>query len=122
MSCKGADNYPPVENAFDAGRQFIDAVFKGNFRRAGMLILDDRQNSDLLKSKLQKAYNEKSSAEKAEISQSSIKILSAEEAVKDSLVFIHLINSYDQQPLTLKVIKQDGTWVIDLKYTFSGNL
>ena len=121
-ACSSSENYPPVENPLDAGRQFIDAVFKGNFKRASMLLLEDNTNSELLKVKIEDNFRQRSSADKNELSQSSITILSNEELVKDSLSIIRFINSYDQKPAVLKVVKQNGTWVIDLKYTFSGNM
>ncbi|MEO7310288.1 MAG: hypothetical protein ABIX01_07830 [Chitinophagaceae bacterium] len=121
-ACSSSDNYPPVENSLDAGRQFIDAVFKGNFKRAGMLLLDDAKNEQLLKEKMEDAFHNRSSEDRNELKQSSITILATEDVVKDSITIINFMNSYDHKPAVLKVVKQNGNWVIDLKYTFSGNL
>lgn len=121
-ACSNSENYPPVENPLDAGRQFIEAVFKGNFKRAGMLILDDAENKKLLKEKMEDDFYNRSSQDRNELKQSSITILTNEDVVKDSLTIINFINSYDQKPAVLKVVRQNGNWLIDLKYTFSGNL
>ncbi len=121
-ACSNSENYPPVENPLDAGRQFIEAVFKGNFKRAGMLILDDAENKKLLKEKMEDDFYNRSSQDRNELKQSSITILTNEDVVKDSLTIINFINSYDQKPAVLKVIKKNGNWLVDLKYTFSGNL
>ena len=121
-ACNNSENYPPVENPLDAGRQFIEAVFKGNFKRAGMLILDDAENKKLLKEKMEDDFYNRSSQDRNELKQSSITIFTNEDVIKDSLTIINFINSYDQKPAVLKVIKKNGNWVVDLKYTFSGNL
>jgi len=121
-SCSSEENYPPVENSLDAGRQFIDAVYKGNFKRAGMLMLDEPKNKQLLKDRLEDDFHKRSSQDRNELKQSSITILTSEEVVKDSVTIINFINTYDNKPAVLKVIKQNGSWLIDLKYTFSGNL
>ncbi|MES2774923.1 MAG: hypothetical protein V4722_12100 [Bacteroidota bacterium] len=121
-ACDNSDNYPPVESPLDAGRQFIEAVFKGNFKRAGMLMLDDAKNKQLLKEKMEDPFHKRSSQDRNELKQSSITILTNEEVIKDSITIINFINSYDHKPAVLKVIRQNQSWVIDLKYTFSGNL
>jgi len=120
-SCSG-DNYPPVENPLDAGRQFIEAVFKGNFKRAAMLVVDDTKNKQLLKEKMEDDFYKRSSSDRNELKQSSITILSKEEVLKDSITIINFINSYNNKPAVLKVVQKNGAWLIDLKYTFSGNL
>jgi len=121
-ACSSSDNYPPVENALDAGRQFIDAIFKGNFKRAEMLLLDDGKNQALLKTNMEDAFHKRTSADRNELAQSSITILANEDVVRDSMTIINFINSYDHKPAVLKVVKHNGTWLVDLKYTFSGNL
>jgi hypothetical protein len=121
-ACSSEENYPPVENSLDAGRQFIESVFKGNFKRAGMLLLDEPKNKQLLKEKMEDDFYKRTSQDRNELKQSSITILTTEEVVKDSVTIIRFINSYDSKPAILKVVKQNGNWLIDLKYTFSGNL
>lgn len=122
FSCNSSDNYLTVENALDAGRQFIDAVFKGDFKRADMLLLSDPKNKQLLKEKIEADFYKRSSMDKEELKQSSITVLNNEEVIKDSINIIKFINTYDNKPAVLKVVKQNKSWVIDLKYTFSGNL
>ncbi len=121
-SCSSSNNYPPVENPLDAGRQFIEAVFKGNFKRASMLLVNDAQNKKLLEEKMEEPFFNRSSKDRNELKQSSITILTNENVIKDSLTIINFINSYDQKPAVLKVVKQNGSWLVDLKYTFTGNL
>ena len=35
---------------------------------------------------------------------------------------IYYSNSFDQQPLKIKVVKQAEKWLVDFKYTFNPNL
>lgn len=35
---------------------------------------------------------------------------------------IYYSNSFDQQPLKVKVVKQSEKWLVDFKYTFNPNL
>ena len=114
-------SYMPPENALDAGRQFADAVYKGNFKRAADLIAPDDQNKNLLTQKLEEPYHQRTSADRNVLSQASLQILEIDNQAKDSVTFIHFVNAYDNKPAILKVIKINDGWRVDLKYTFSSN-
>ena len=120
QSCS-APTYPPVENPLDAGRQFAEAVFKGNFERAGQLIVPDAENKRLLRQRLEDVYHQRNSADRNQMAQASLQIQNVEDVVKDSMILIRLINAYDGKPAVLKVIKNNNNWLVDLKHTFSGN-
>jgi hypothetical protein len=119
ISC-GTPNYPPVENPLDAGRQFAEAIFKGNFERASQLIVPDEQNKNLLRQRLEEVYHQRNSTDRNQMSQESLKIQHVENLVKDSVMIIHFINAYDGKPAVLKVVKNNDSWLVDLKYTFAG--
>jgi hypothetical protein len=42
--------------------------------------------------------------------------------INDSTTIINYSNSYMKKPMEIKVVRNAGVWVIDFKYTFSGNL
>lgn len=113
----GGDIYPPVESPLDAGRQFIDAIYKGNFKRANQLMLDDDQNKNLLRTKLEDDYHNRASTDRNNLGLSSINITNVKNA-GDSVTVINFINNYTNRPGTLKVTNQNGSWLVDLKYTF----
>lgn len=116
-SC-GGDIYPPVENPLDAGRQFIDAIYKGNFKRADLLMLNDDQNKSLLRTKLEDDYHARNSTNRNNLGLSSINISNVKNW-GDSATIITFLNNYNNKPASLKVIKQNGgSWLVDLKYTF----
>ncbi len=112
--------YPPAENAFDAGREFIDGCLKGDFNKASFYMLPNATNNNLLDS-IQKEYNAKSTMLKQQYKSASI-IIDQEETVSDSVHIIYYKNSYDNIAHKLKVIKNNDNWLVDLKYTFNGNL
>jgi hypothetical protein len=112
--------YPPAENAFDAGREFIDACLKGDFNKASFYMLQNGTNINILDS-IQKEYNAKSSTLQQQYKSASI-IIGQEETVSDSIHIIYYKNSYDKIAHKLKVVKSNDNWLVDFKYTFNGNL
>lgn len=114
------NEYPKAENAFDAGREFIDASLKGNFDKAGFYMLHNDANEQQL-DKLQAIYRGKSSDEKEQYRQASINILE-QDIVSDSVAIINYKNSFDNIARKVKVLKTKDGWLVDLSYTFDGNL
>lgn len=115
------DEYHAPENALDAGREFIQQSLKGNFKTAGKYMLPDDDNKFLLE-KVSKEFNNKSEQEKTSFSKASINISEINDVVPDSVTIINFSNSFTKLPQKVKVVKYNGNWVVDFKYTFSGNL
>jgi len=120
LSCSGNKEYPRAENAFDAGREFIDGCLKGDFDKASFYMLKDEDNKARLL-KLQADYKFKSKSDKQQYHDASINILDDEE-VDDHTHIINYKNSYDHIARKVKVILQGNDWLVDFKYTFNGNL
>lgn len=118
IACNNAQ-YSPPESALDAGSQFINAIFKGDFKYAHKLILADEANKKFLK-KLEDDYFNRSNDDKEHLRHSSIHVKSVDNISNDTTI-INFTNSYDNKPTIIKIIKQNNSWKIDLKYTFSGN-
>ena len=113
-------NYPPATTALESGREFIDACLKGDFKKASFYMTDDStNNSELLK--LKRDYNTKGQEEKHAYSTASI-IIMEDAPVNDSIHIINYKNSYDNIGRKVKVTNSNGKWLVDLKYTFNGNL
>ena len=115
------ESYETPDNALDSGRQFIESIFKGNFKRARQLMLPDADNQKLLDEKLANDFRNREPLERDRLRNASIVINEIDNA-NDSVTVINFKNSYDDRPAVLKVIKRNGQWLTDLKYTFSGNL
>lgn len=114
------NGYPEAQDGLDCGRQFIGAIFNGNFKRARQLTLPDETNLKILENKLEKDFSNRSSLDKERLSQASI-VINEVSPVNDSVVIINFLNSYDSLPTILKVVKWQGQWLTDLKYTYNGN-
>ncbi len=114
------DNYPKAENSFDAGREFIDACLKGDFKKANFYMLQGAVNTERLTA-LEKDYKTKSSTDRMQYGSASIVVLN-DETISDTLHIIHYRNSFDQVARKVKVIQKEGNWLVDFKYTFNGNL
>ncbi|MCM5528857.1 DUF4878 domain-containing protein [Parasegetibacter sp. NRK P23] len=121
LACNSHDDAPKnAENALDAGREFVRASLDGNYKKAAFFLLEDSTNQNLL-TRWEESYRNLSSDDREAFRRASITI-NSEEEVSDSVSIINFSNSYKKKPQVLKVIKRDGTWKVDFKYTFSGNL
>jgi len=118
--CGNNNDYPKADDALGAGREFIDGCLKGDFKRAAFyMVADEENNRELLKLKNQ--YKEKSQEQQNNFYNSSI-ILNEDAAVSDTVHVINYMNSYDKIGRKVKVVLRNKTWLVDLKYTFNGNL
>lgn len=121
FSCSNKeDEYHQPENALDAGREFIQQSLKGKFITAGKYMLQDKENQYWL-SKWSGQFNKISEQEKAAYNKASINISEVNDVIPDSVTIISFSNSFKKAPQKIKVIKYNGEWKIDFKYTFSGN-
>ena len=112
--------YPKAENAFDAGREFIDASLKGDWDKAQFYMLRNEANDKEL-NKLKEEYRDKSNDQKQQYHNASIIVLE-ENTVSDSVHIINYKNSFDSIARKLKVMQTKDGWLVDLFYTFSGNM
>lgn len=106
----------------ESGREFIETSLKGNYKEAKKYLLADSLNLDYL-NKLTEFYDRSSDADKEGYKNANI-IIDADgiENVSDSVTIIHYSNTYMKKPSKIKMVKINGEWLVDFKYTFSGNL
>ena len=122
FACKSKeDQYHEPENALDAGREFIQLSLQGKFNSANSYMLADNDNTFWL-DKWSKDFSKISEEEKASFAKASINIAEVADVVPDSVTVIVFSNSYKKTPQKIKVVKYNGHWKVDFKYTFSGNL
>jgi|SRR4051812_25087711 hypothetical protein len=117
LSCS---SYPKAQDPLDAAREFIDACLKGDFDKANFYMLKDNENKALF-DRIKANYRSRSEKERKQYKDANIIILE-EDTVNDSTEIINYKNSYDNIARKARVINSNGTWLVDLKYTFSGNL
>jgi hypothetical protein len=112
--------YPKAENDLDAGREFIDAVLKGDFDKAGFYSLKGESDAGLLQ-QLKTAYQEKSNEDKHQLHDAVITILKVENISKSETI-LHYKNSFDNKEHQLKIVLKDGNWLAEIKDAFNGSL
>lgn len=117
VSCSSNNvQFSKAENAFDAGREFIDGTLKGDFKKAAFYMLTDSINQQFLAVQ-ERDFRLKDKEGRQQLRTSSINIQQVEDL--DSIVsIIHYNNSFDKINQTVKVIKQNNNWLVDYKYSF----
>ena len=101
----------------DATRNFIRAALNGKFEEAKKYMLIDTPNVQYLENAAS-AYQKLDTIKKEGYAESSIIIHSAEERIKDSVAIVIYSNSFMNNPDTLRVLKQNNNWLVDLKYLY----
>jgi len=105
-------SYTPAENALDAGREFIAARQKGDFKKAAFYAGHDAENGTRL-SLMEKAYLAESPEEKKRDADGSW-LLDQVTDIQGGGATIQYHFSYDKTPRTITAIRQQGLWVVDL--------
>ena len=116
----GHPDYPKAENALDAGREFIEALLKNDMPKAAFYMLADDQNNKLLEQYKHK-FQSRSGDEQAQYKQAEI-IIQQVEDISEKETIIHYSNSFDRKSHKVKIVLQNGNWLVDFKYTIDGNL
>jgi len=108
------------EDGLDAGREFIRAVLDGDYKKGELYVLPDEEDIRIYKRYTD--YMKKRSPEELQGLKEASIIVNKIEPVNDTVQIINYANSFSKKPMDIKVVKQDGQWWVDFKYTFSGNL
>ena len=109
--------YKKAENAFDAGREFIDAGLKGDFTKAAFFMIPDEANQQLLAS-LEKEYRSKDKEGRQQARTASINIIEVDDIDSVTSV-IQYSSSFEKSTKRIKVVKKEANWLVDYKYSFS---
>lgn len=114
-----SDNtYQKPDDPLEAGMDFIRFALDGDMPKAKAFVLPDTDNESLFREQ-EKNFAGKSKEEKAEYKNASIRIKKTE-PVNDSTLLISYSNSYKNKDNEIKLVKVDGEWWVDFKYTFTG--
>ncbi|MEQ1675692.1 MAG: hypothetical protein ABL876_03250 [Chitinophagaceae bacterium] len=105
------------DNYADAARNFIRAALDGKFLEAGTFMLRDSSNLEYL-DVAERSYQRTEQSVKDGYRGSSIRIHQPIVNVNDSTSIIIFSNSFKNDPDTLKVLRVNGTWLVDLKYLY----
>lgn len=112
-ACNGKEeNYRKAEDALDAGREFINSRLQGDFLKAAFYLLPDAKNTATL-NEMERSYREKDKEGRQQWRTASINIKEVKEQ-SSTETFIYFQNSFDKLADTIRVIKQNDNWLVDL--------
>ncbi len=118
FSCENNSEKNP-QTALDTGRDFIRASLDGDFENAEHLLLKDTQNLQLFDS--YKNYYQRLPADKKKNYKAASYDINKYTDLNDSTSIINYSNSFMKTPMEIKLVRLNKHWVVDFKYTYSGN-
>jgi len=116
MACNPDKQETKSDNDMDAARNFLDAALKGDYKDASVYMLKDSANLEYL-NVTQRGYKNLSPDEKAKLKAASLRFFDTQQ-VNDSTTVTIFANSYKNDKDTLRIIRTQGQWLVDLKYLF----
>lgn len=105
--------YESPDTAIDTGRQFINATYQGNFKRANQLIEPTDTNINTLKNRIEADFRSRDGFGKEALSKSSIQI-EAIEHLADKTLKIRFNNAYTNKSDSLLVLPNGDNWQVRL--------
>ena len=124
FACNNSDNETEVikpENGMDAASKFLRAALDGDYTKAKTLLVKDSTNQQMIDIYEWNYNNRMTPEDKIAYKKASIRFLKETHPVNDSVTIVHFSNSYKDKNDSLKVIKANGQWFIDLNFTFQKN-
>ena len=113
-ACTNSGNYIKAEDAQDAGREFIRASLDGDLNKAKFYLLKDSANLYLLEKWKTDLYDKFNSEERRSYREASILPVRISNE-NDSTVLYVFTNSYKKDTTSIKVIRKNNEWLVDLK-------
>jgi len=104
----------------ESGRGFIESSLKGDYDEAKKYLLQDSTNMQYFEG-LENFNSSRSDDEKEGYKNANILIDSTQQ-LSDSVAIITYSNTYKNKPSKLKMVKKNNEWLVDFKYTFTGNM
>jgi hypothetical protein len=118
-SCNSIKDIPNTD--IDVSRAFIRDILDNDFTDAQPLMLQDETNKQYF-DVVQQKFNAMAPDELANYKNADI-IVNEVSNVNDSVTVVNYSNSYKRNnPNKVKIVRINGKWLVDLKYTFSGNM
>ena len=105
----------------EVAREFIKNILESNFKDAETFVLNEETNRQFFEL-FKKEFESKSKSELESFKNADI-IINEISPISDSVSIINYSNSFKKDKTNkLKMVRMNGQWMVDLKYTFSGNL
>lgn len=120
-ACSNSDQKKMAVTDIDVATAFVRDLLNNDFKEASQYLLNDTTNLQMFES-FQKQYNRLGKTILDKYRQADI-IVNETSYVTDSVFIFNYSNSYKPADKTiLKLVRPKDKWLVDLKYTFSGNL
>ena len=123
MACNNSDKQATEnksDNDMDAARNFLEEALKGNYKGASIYMLQDSTNLGYL-TVTERSYKRLSPDEKTNLKAASLRFFDTKK-INDSTTITIFANSYKNDKDTLKIVKEGGQWLVDLKYLFEHDM
>lgn len=109
---------PTSENDVDAARNFIRSALDGDYAKAKNFMLTDSLNTQLLNTFEDNYQKNMAADDKRGYRESSIRMPDVRK-INDSASVVFYSNSYKNTSDSLKVVRVNGQWLVDFKYSFA---
>jgi membrane peptidoglycan carboxypeptidase len=117
-SCNTKREIPNTD--IEVTRAFIKDILENNFKEATDFVLPEATNDQYLS--LFKKYFESKSKEELEQYKNADIVINEITNLNDSVTIVNYSNTYKKNEKNkVKVVRKNGQWLVDLKYTFPGN-
>jgi len=113
FACSNQHSYKKAEDAQDAGREFIRASLDGDYEKAEFYLLPDTTNRVLM-AKWEKDFEVSDPTIKKNYKDADILPINIQ-TLNDSVTIYTFSNSYKKDTTTIKIVRVQGEWLVDLK-------
>ena len=122
FSCNNSDKKKIAVTDRDVANAFVRGLLDNDFNEAEQYLYKDETNTQIFE-RFKKQYNGKDKATLEKYKAAQIIVNETSVVKPDSIFIFNYSNSYSRADKTvLKLVRIDNKWLVDLKYTFSGNL
>ena len=122
FSCSYSDQKKTAVTDIDVATAFVRALLDNNFKEAEQHLYKDETNTQIFE-RFKKQYSGKDKATLEKYKKAQIIVNETNVLKPDSIFIFNYSNSYSRADKTvLKLVRINNKWLVDLKYTFSGNL
>ena len=121
LACNAKEKKTPVTD-LDVATAFVRNLLDNNFKEAEQYLFKDETNIQIFE-RFKKQYSGKDKATLEKYKEAQIIVNETSVVIPDSVYIFNYSNSYSRADKTvLKLLRINNKWLVDLKYTFSGNL
>ena len=112
-ACNGSHSFKKAEDAEEAGTEFVRAALDGNYEKASFYLYADSTDKVMF-AKWKKDYDRMGAEEQQKYKDASIRPIEIKK-VNDSVTEYTFSNSYKKDTSTLRIIRVNGEWLVDLE-------